>query len=170
MSDKKIVIAGLENSGKTSIAYSLRGDINLLSLLSLTPTQEYKVENFDAEGIKYHVWDLAGQQKFRESRNDSEFLDGADKVIFVIDIQDTEKYDMAIEYMEQFIKQVPEGVEISIFLHKSDPQFDQENPFEKNNLVSELINKIKIKMPPNVKYKLFKTSIYTVFDKMPISL
>jgi len=51
----KILIMGLDNSGKTSILMSLRENTNLLSYFSLKPTKGLSVEEFksDEQGMRF---------------------------------------------------------------------------------------------------------------------
>ena len=47
----KILIMGLDNSGKTSILLSLRKDTNLLSYCALKPTLGIDIKKFDTEDV-----------------------------------------------------------------------------------------------------------------------
>ena len=58
-------------------------------------------------------------------------------------------------------------VGISIFLHKYDPNLSNLDGFEDiDNIVEEkLLNPISELIPANFEYKIFKTTIFTVFEK-----
>ncbi|MHA1130339.1 MAG: ADP-ribosylation factor-like protein [Candidatus Helarchaeota archaeon] len=56
----KIVIMGLDNSGKTSIVLSLSKDTNLLSYFSLKPTQGINISTLEENGLRFVIWDFGG--------------------------------------------------------------------------------------------------------------
>lgn len=168
----KILIMGLDNSGKTSIIMSLKENTNLLSYFSLRPTKGLSVEEFKNDQQGMVCWDLGGQAQYRKKylKDFSRYLKETEKIIFVIDVQDTNRYDLALEYLEGLIEVLKNSecfIEISLFLHKFDPNLinkeDFKNLFHKIN--TELVNKIKTIIPDTFNYNLFKTTIYTVFEK-----
>ena len=63
---EKILVLGVENSGKTSIVLSLKGTENLLSYYSLKPTKGIEINKMKEEGKNFFVWDFGGQKKFRK--------------------------------------------------------------------------------------------------------
>ncbi|MHA1986749.1 MAG: ADP-ribosylation factor-like protein [Promethearchaeota archaeon] len=168
---KKILMIGLDNSGKTSISKSLKGIKNLSAFNSIVPTRKYDTENFEILNSKYVIWDLSGQDAYRGEylKQTSKFFGGTSKIIYVIDIQDVKRYDLAIEYMVKVINSLnkQKDVDFSIFLHKYDPdlQFDQKL---NETIIDEFVKKIKEKIPPNFKYSVHKTSIYAIFEKSTI--
>ncbi len=167
---KKILIMGLDNSGKTSILLCLRGIKNLLSFYSIKPTKGADVVSFKISNSNYNIWDFGGQEAFREEylENFNQYIIGTSKIIYVIDIQDIERYNLALNYMEEVIKLLQEddrSVDFSIFLHKFDPDLEQYNKNVNENSVKEFINLMKERVPPNFNYSIHKTSIYTIFEK-----
>ncbi|NVM30732.1 MAG: 50S ribosome-binding GTPase [Candidatus Helarchaeota archaeon] len=168
----KLLIMGLDNAGKTSIILSLTKKANLLSFCSVTPTQGLNIVNIDENPhMKFNIWDFGGQQAFREEYiqklAEGKYLQGVDRMIFVIDAQDPERYDLALRYLEKILKilqDLQQKLDFSIFIHKCDPSLDMEHSFH-NRIKYELINKIKKTIPSGFKYKIFKTSVYTVFKK-----
>lgn len=170
---QKVIILGLDNSGKTCILVSLKDDTNLLSYFSLKPTKSINIERFNLENnIEMAIWDFGGQEHYREEylKDFSKYADGVDKAIYVIDVQDIERYDLALKYLEEIINCLQEEniiLEISIFLHKYDPNISKKEKFRNiDQLVKEkIIKQIKEIFPPEYKFKVFKSSIYTVFDK-----
>lgn len=169
---KKILMIGLDNSGKTSISKCLKGIKNLSAFNSIVPTREHDIENFEVLNSKYVIWDLSGQEAYREEylNQASKFFDDTSKIIYVIDIQDVKRYDLALEYMEKVINSIDKqnDIDFSIFLHKYDPdlKFDQEL---NEIIIDKFITKIKEKILPNFIYSLHKTSIYAIFEKSTIT-
>ncbi|MHA1916159.1 MAG: ADP-ribosylation factor-like protein [Promethearchaeota archaeon] len=168
----KFLIIGLDNCGKTSILKCLKGIKNLSAFNSPQPTRGAEVDNFEVLDSEYAIWDLGGQETYRNEYllNFQEFLKGTTKIIYVFDIQDVKRYDVAIEYMEKVLGSIdrPEEIDFSIFLHKFDPdlQFSQEL---NEHVIDDLIKKIEEKIPPNFVYSLHKTSIYAIFEKTTIA-
>ena len=168
-SPRKILLMGLDNSGKTSIVLSLQKDTNLLSYYSLKPTQGIEIINLTSDGQKFAIWDLGGQEKYRIEylENLERYTRGVDKLIFVIDIQDQDRYDLALEYLKkviEYLESKDRTPKISVFLHKMDPQIEKENKIPIETL-TELNKKILAIVSDNFKPDIFKTTIYTIFQK-----
>lgn len=168
----KILIMGLDNSGKTSILMSLKENTNLLSYFSLKPTKGLSVEEFKNEDEGMVCWDLGGQAQYRKKylKDFSRYAKETEKIIFVIDVQDINRYDLALEYLKDLIdvlKTSEHFIEISLFLHKFDPNLIKKADFKTlyKKIDMELVTKIKNIIPTTFKYELYKTTIYTVFEK-----
>ncbi len=167
---KKILVLGIENSGKTSIVLSLTRNTNLLSYCNLKPTVDIdRIKHVDL-GTEFSIWDFGGQKKFREKymKNLEDHFRGLDKLIYVIDVQDVEKYDLSLEYLEEIVeklKTVKNEFELLIFIHKFDPNLNDDPNFSDEKMKSSLFDKIPKIIPSNFNYKIFKTTIYTVFQK-----
>jgi small GTP-binding protein len=169
----KILIMGLDNSGKTSILMSLREDTNLLSYFSLKPTKGLSIEEFNNNEQKLVCWDLGGQAQYRKGylKDFERYAKETNKIIFVIDIQDTARYSLALEYLKDLIDILSESnlfIELSIFLHKYDPNLRKQEKFKEleQRIDNELIEKIKNIISNQFSYDIFKTTIYTVFEKI----
>ncbi|MFX1325371.1 MAG: ADP-ribosylation factor-like protein [Promethearchaeota archaeon] len=164
----KILLIGLDNGGKTSILKCLRGIKGLSAFNSQDPTKGIEIERFEALDSKYAIWDLGGQQGYQEDYfNDIDnILKGTKKVIFVFDVQDVDRYDIALNYLKKIIryKEQLENIEFSIFLHKYDPDLQFNDSLSKI-IIDKLVSKIKNVMPPDFIYSIHRTSIYAVFEK-----
>lgn len=168
----KILIMGLDNSGKTAILISLSTDTNILSYCSLKPTKSVNFKQFETNGLTMSVWDFGGQEQYRKQylQNFDEYIDKADKIIYVIDVQDFKRYDLALDFFKEIvglIKNVKSNFQIDIFLHKYDPHITEQEKFKELDRIidSRLIDKLKRILPEEFDYKIFKTSIYTIFEK-----
>ena len=169
-STKKIVLMGLDNSGKTSIVLCLKGVKNLSSFSAITPTRGFEINKFRALSSEFNIWDFGGQEKFREDyfKNFEDHIKGASKLIYVIDIQDRERYDISLEYLSEIIKLLRKSkinIDFSLFLHKFDPDMEIIKKEIKEEVIKTLIKQIEDLIPLNFPYQMFKTSIYTVFQK-----
>jgi len=171
-SKKKIVFVGLDNSGKTSIVLSLKG-MNLMSLNSSNPTRGIETSNLIINDEKFNIWDFGGQEQYRvkhleDFRNN---FKKTDKLIYVIDIQDPERYLLAIDYLIEIFSKMDKDIDrikFSIFLHKNDPNLMEVKPEITHALVEELIVKIKEVIPAKFWDEIYKTTIYTVFERTNI--
>ncbi len=170
----KILILGLDNAGKTSILLCLKKDTNLLSFYRLKPTKGLKITDIEDSDQNYSIWDFGGQSQYRNShlKNLNKKIYATNKIIFVFDVQDHNRYDEAIDFLEKILKIIEEvdpSIKLSIYLHKLDPNIETINKSISEELILNLINKIKEKIPKNIEYEFFKTSIYTVFRKISVS-
>ena len=168
----KILIMGLDNSGKTSILLSLRKDTNILSYCSLRPTKGVDIKKYETPDLMMSVWDFGGQQQYRDGYLEkfSEYIDKVEKIIYVIDVQDFNRYDQAVNYLEQILNELKKynvNVDFSVFLHKYDPNLSKLEKFEDidQRVNSVLIEKLKAIIPSDITYDIFKTTIFTVFEK-----
>lgn len=168
----KILLIGLDNGGKTSILKCLKGIKGLSAFNSPNPTRGLEIERFEALDSKYAIWDLGGQEAYHDEYfNDIDnILGGTRKIIYVFDVQDVKRYDIAIEYLKRIIniREKLINIDFSIFLHKFDPdlEFDQ---MLNEIIIDELIKKIKEVIPPDFIYSIHKTSIYAIFEKSPVT-
>jgi GTPase SAR1 family protein len=169
----KILLLGLDNTGKSSILLSLKENTNLLSYLSLKPTKGMNIESFKTEEYSITCWDLSGQKIYREEflKHFNNYSVEVDQIIFVIDIQDIDRYDLALEFLRNVIaelKMTNKKIEFSIFLHKYDPNIKSLEKFKDiDEIVNlRLIKKINEIISPTFNYKIFKTTIYSVFEKL----
>ncbi len=170
---KKMLLMGLDKGGKSSIVLCLKGIRNIASFNLLNPTIRINRENFRSYGSELNIWDFGGQEQFRNDYiiNFNKYVLGTDKIIFVIDIQDTERYSLALNYLMEIVKKIQEqkiNLDFSIFCHKYDPDIEMTNKNFDESKVDTFIEEIKHKMPTNFQYEILKTSIYTVFQKTNI--
>ena len=170
---KKILIMGLENSGKTSIILNLLKKDNLTDYISVNPTRELNINTLKRGNSAFSLWELGGQKSFIQKylENFEDYINDTEELFFVIDIQDFSKYDSALDYLEKVIIELGKmvnAVEITVFLHKFDHDIYDKNPQINETLIDNLIAKIKSLIPSNHYFEIYKTTIYTVLDKAHI--
>jgi small GTP-binding protein len=173
MKSKKIVLMGLDNSGKSSIVLSLEGVKNLPAFSDIKPTKNFQIRKFNLLETDFRIWDFGGQEQYRKDYllQFKENINQTDKFIFVLDVQDVARYDLALDYLRKVSQLLIENdikVEFSIFLHKFDPDLHITNSEITDERIDELIEKIEIVMNDNLEYDLFKTTIYATFQKSEI--
>ena len=168
--EKKILLVGLDKSGKTSIILSLMGHRNLLSYFALEPTWGLEVKKILLANTNFNIWELGGQENVREE-NLQEFEQYAmetDKIFYVIDIQDEARYDLTLEYFQSILQKISEArinPEITIFLHKFDLELEKDPKYSMDQIKEKLISKIEALIDKKYPLKICKTTIFTTFQK-----
>lgn len=168
----KILVLGLDNSGKTSIILnSFKENLNLLSYLSLKPTRGLEISEMEDENKRMTIWDFGGQEKYRAKYLEDlpSNLIKATEIIFVLDIQDKYRYDKAVQYFRNImdiLKQENKNFELSLYLHKFDPTLSKTHPKITEESIENLTNKFRELVPKEFNFSIYKTSIYTFFKKV----
>jgi len=154
----KIIFAGLDNSGKTSIIYALQ---DKFSLLNPSPTVGIERNTFEVLGFQVHVWDLGGQQKFRHTyvENERTFA-STDLLFFILDIQERSRFGEASEYFEEMLKtffKANEKPVIILCCHKIDPDLQDDERILSNLQVAKQLFRRK---SASFGLEMFETTIY----------
>ncbi|MFX1274762.1 MAG: ADP-ribosylation factor-like protein [Promethearchaeota archaeon] len=170
---KKILVMGLENSGKTSIILNILGKDNLLEYIKINPTKGYDIKSLKKGDLNFILWDLGGQDNSIKEYLDNfkNYITDTEELFFVIDIQDMNKYNKALSYFKKIIdnlKLLNIKVEVTVFLHKNDHDLYDKFPDINKIVIDNLISRIKELIPTNYYYEIYKTTIYTVLDKVHI--
>ncbi|MFW9818323.1 MAG: ADP-ribosylation factor-like protein [Candidatus Thorarchaeota archaeon] len=124
----KIIVSGLDNAGKTSILTALDKKYDFAKdIVQLKPTirVEYHKMNFLKNNTIF--WDMGGQETYREIYINFQdvYFDSTDLLIYVIDIQDPDRFDNSLEYLNSiltFFSESEMDVPIIITFHKYDPE------------------------------------------------
>lgn len=161
----KIVFAGLDDSGKTSILYVLE---DKFSRLNPAPTVGIERNTFRVLGFPIIRWDLGGQSKFRTTylQNDRTFAE-TDLFFFVIDIQDRSRFGDAADYYDQILKMFRKSNQnppIVICFHKIDPDLKNNDRILSNKQVAKQVFRRK---SMGFDFQMFDT---TIFEKWTLTL
>ena len=89
--DAKILMLGLDASGKTTALYRLK----LGEIVSTVPTIGFNVETVKCKNVNFTVWDLGGQDRIRQLW--VHYYNDLDGVIFMVDSTDSDRFDLARE-------------------------------------------------------------------------
>ncbi|MFX1296791.1 MAG: ADP-ribosylation factor-like protein [Promethearchaeota archaeon] len=154
----KVVFTGLANAGKTSIIMMLNKQFHKLA--GLTPTKGASRSLSEILGFPVTKWDLGGQEQYRQEylSTQSKALLEADLLVMVIDIQDWNNYDNALEYYNKVLERLKKNDEnpyILIYIHKADPEIYRN--YKKN--INDLMKKFE-EVSKGREYEFFITSIY----------
>lgn len=156
---KKILLAGLENAGKTAILNILTKRFNISNL---QPTKNVDFAQLTSKNVTFSLWDMGGQEEYRKIyvAHPERFFTSVYAVIYVIDAQDKEKYDLSYNYLTKvldILESFAEFPDFSIFLHKADPQVYDQIKEDLNELEEKIKEEFKKR---NFYYRIFQTSIY----------
>ena len=97
--EMRILMLGLDNSGKTSILYRLK----LGQPKRTVPTIGFNVETLEYKNIAFTVWDVGGQEKLRALWR--HYFAGTQALIFVVDSSDRLRLQEAAEELHRLIKE-----------------------------------------------------------------
>jgi len=163
----KIIVSGLDNAGKTSILTALDKKYDFhKDIVQLKPTirVEYHKMNFLKNNTIF--WDMGGQEQYREIYKQYEdvYFDATDLLIYVIDIQDSERFKNSLEYLDailQFFAKNEMNIPIIITFHKFDPDLRYDEKILENveNLRGEILEKYQ---SFNILFQ--QTSIYDIIS------
>jgi len=129
---KKIVFAGLDNAGKTAIIHTLT-KCEPAAKNQQIPTETGPTEGLHREEAALFGWmqvelyDLGGRGQYRTKyfEGNGEIFAQTDLLIFVLDLQDYERYNEALSYLESILgiyNKAGEAPYTTVFLHKSDSE------------------------------------------------
>ena len=113
--EAKILVVGLDNSGKTTILKALSDE----DTENIAPTQGFHIKALAKDGFKLNVWDIGGQKAIRAYW--SNYYEGTDGLVFVVDSSDEQRLGECLEELttllqEDDLKDVP----LLVFANKQD--------------------------------------------------
>ncbi|MFX0105666.1 MAG: ADP-ribosylation factor-like protein [Candidatus Hodarchaeota archaeon] len=164
----KILFTGLDTAGKTSIISVLHREFS--NIAKIEPTRGLRRQHFILLGHEISEWDLGGQKSYRISylKNPSKFFDRTEVAIYVIDIQNKDRLDESLSYLNDVLEQF-RGLKINpplnIFFHKCDPMWIKSYTSEVMNLINELSKKIE-DLGNDQKIHFYQTSIFNLYSIM----
>jgi GTPase SAR1 family protein len=162
----KIILAGLDNSGKTSFILSV--DRKFSKLIGLKPTLGAVISSIEALGTTIFLWDLGGQRRYHErylNLNKSQiYLFEADLLFYFIDIRDKERFNESIEYLKNIrkaLQDLEQETPIIYIFSKGDPDIIDSVEIQSNikNLKKKLIN-----LSSNINPEIYVTSLFEIFS------
>ncbi len=161
-SKRKIIFAGLDNSGKTSIILSLQKNFSYFNTKPTLGLSRSVYSTLDCLGFEIVLWDLGAQRKFRKNyfKNRYQVFTSTSSVFYVIDIQDSKRYDESIEYFSKIVetyKELGEKTDFFICFHKVDPEISNRNEIQEK--IDFLMN-ILLSIVSESNISFFKTTIY----------
>jgi small GTP-binding protein len=163
----KIIVSGLDNAGKTSILTALDKKYDFAKdIVQLKPTIRIEYHKMNFLASKLIIWDMGGQDQYREIYINFQevYFDSTDLLIYVIDIQDPERFKNSLEYLDAiltFFMESKMDVPLIITFHKYDPDLRDNKEVLDN--IKDLREKI-MKKYPNFKILFQQSSIYDIIS------
>ncbi|NVM46553.1 MAG: 50S ribosome-binding GTPase [Candidatus Lokiarchaeota archaeon] len=160
----KILIAGLDNSGKTSFLLSV--DRKFSKLIGLSPTRGADVSSIEALGATIFLWDLGGQKKYHEKYlNKAQiYLFEADLLFYFIDIRDRDRFEESLEYlnkMKKALSDLEQNTPIIYVLSKGDSDIIESKEIKSNiKSITNKLTKLSQDGPPEI----YITSLFEIFS------
>ncbi|KAL0213475.1 hypothetical protein RCL1_007101 [Eukaryota sp. TZLM3-RCL] len=113
--ERKLLLLGLDNSGKTSLLYRLK----LGRIISTVPTVGFNVESLVFRNLRFCAFDLGGQSGLRLYWK-SYFVD-TDAIVFCVDCTDKSRFAIAKAELEALYAEPSlESVPILVLANKQD--------------------------------------------------
>ncbi len=155
----KVVVAGLDKAGKTSILNILNRKYNLMD--DIKPTVGISRSTISILGVPIVSFDLGGQERYRNDYiKDEHLFEFSDSLFFVIDAMDASRHELALQYYKDILSIVnsfKDKPKIAICIHKVDPNV--RNIPEVTSAIEE-IKKLFQSISEGHEVSIFVTSIY----------
>ncbi|MFX0008813.1 MAG: ADP-ribosylation factor-like protein [Candidatus Hermodarchaeota archaeon] len=161
----KLVIAGLDNAGKTSALIALRQKYNFYERVkNLKPTIKIDYSSFKfLNKYRINLWDMGGQKKFRKIYiNNPIYFEDTDYIYYLIDIQDEVKFEESVEYLQELLdiyRNMAYTNEVIVCFNKYDPQFRNNEEFrDRTDMIKNLIKS----QNKDIIFEFYNTSYYDI--------
>jgi len=171
-SKKKILFLGLDNAGKTSIYNLIKS--KMVDPISIKPTRGIERDDMEILGQTLSIHDLGGQRKYRINylKKDAFIFNETDALVYVVDLQDPNRYDLALEYFQASLEILAElelNPKIFVCLHKFDgPYKDDYNSITSRvRLEFDRLKNAFNSIAENLNFeieKIYKTSIFNAWS------
>jgi tRNA modification GTPase len=118
-----IVIAGRPNAGKSSLLNALAGRESAIVTDIAGTTRDILKEHIAINGVPLHIIDTAGLRETSDIveqegvRRALKAIESADRILLVVDIQ---QKDHLAELQQEFLKNLPRQIPVSIIFNKID--------------------------------------------------
>ncbi len=163
----KIVFAGLDNSGKTSMILGLEKKYS--NLTTVTPTKGVNRSQSSIMGLTISIWDLGGQDTYRTQyvKDAAElYLFDIDLLFYLIDVRDNKRFDESVDYYKQILhvlSKFEQNPPVIVCLHKSEATQEPDGQTDlKGNIAA--VHALFDKASEDFSIKLFETSIFEPYS------
>ncbi len=170
---QKVLVSGLDEAGKTSLLSKFGERLGISDMISTHPTKGVVRMKFGSTNLNLFIWDLGGQEEYRERylSNPEQYFVQLDLLLYVIDVQDPERFDESLEYFDKILDSIimlEENPYILVFLHKVDPELKNDPKILLNiELLKDNINEFLKSKVFNFDIEMYLTSIYSLISREP---
>lgn len=100
--DVRVLIAGLDSAGKTTVLYKLKaGQKKIGQPVRTIPTMDFNVEQWKYKSKSFSVWDVGGQDGIRPLWR--HHLTGTQALVYVVDSNDRQRVRKAAEELHKIM-------------------------------------------------------------------
>ena len=170
---QKVLVAGLDNAGKTATLSKFGGRLGISETIATHPTRGVVRMKFGTSNLNLFIWDLGGQEEYRERylKNPEQYFIQLDLLLYVIDVQNPERFDESLEYLEKILDSIimlEEKPYILIFIHKFDPDIKGDPKIRLNvELLKDNLNDLLKSKDYDFDIEIYLTSIYSMISREP---
>ncbi|MFX0023782.1 MAG: ADP-ribosylation factor-like protein [Candidatus Hermodarchaeota archaeon] len=170
---QKVLVCGLDAAGKTSLLSKFGGRLGISDMISTHPTKGVVRMKFGSSNLNLFIWDLGGQEEYRERylANPEQYFVELDLLMFVIDVQDSDRFEESLQYFEKIIDSIillEETPYILIFIHKYDPDLKNDPKILLNvELIKDNLNELLKRKKGDFDLEIYLTSIYSLISREP---
>lgn len=170
--EHKVLLAGLEDSGKTTIQKLLTNQ-DIASIFNLLPSKGLNVQELKTNNRIFYIWDLAGNKRAREHYLRRNYiLPETNEIIYCINLLKQSRFTESLNYLSSLLTQYDkycnenliskEKATISILFHKMDPQLMNSALIKQN---AEYLSKKISELDISIEYRIFYTSIHNFCNR-----
>lgn len=170
---QKVLVAGLDEAGKTATLSKFGGRLGISETIATHPTKGVVRMKFGTKNLTLFLWDLGGQEEYRERylRNPEQYFIKLDLLIYVVDVQDPDRFDDSLDYLNQILDSIillEENPFILIFIHKFDPDLKNDPKILLNvELLKENLRELLKNKEFEFQVEIYLTSIYSLISREP---
>jgi small GTP-binding protein len=116
-----VVIIGASNVGKTALVYRYvinELPSNLTSTVGVEFTKRVVTQKSSGSRIQLHIWDTAGQEKFKSVTK--HYYRGTDICLLTFDLSDSLSFDSVEHWVTEIKNYTPEGCVVVLLGNKAD--------------------------------------------------
>ena len=170
---QKVLVAGLDEAGKTATLSKFGGRLGINETIATHPTKGVVRMKFGSSNLNLILWDLGGQAQYRERylSNPEQYFIQLDLLLYVIDVQNPERFDESLEYLDKILDSIimlEEKPYILIFIHKFDPDIKSDPKIRLNvELLKDNLNDLLKSKDYDFDIEIYLTSIYSMISREP---
>merc|ERR1712070_859279 len=113
--EARILMLGLDNSGKTTILKKLSDE----DISHVMPTQGFNIKSLLQDNFKLNVWDIGGQKTIRPYWKN--YFENTDALIYVVDSSDKRRLEEAAQELGELTEEDKlTGIPVLVFANKQD--------------------------------------------------
>jgi small GTP-binding protein len=173
LASQKVLVVGLDNAGKTATLSKFGGRLGISETIATHPTKGVVRMKFGNSKMSLFIWDLGGQEEYRERylSNPEQYFVELDLLLFVIDVQDPDRFDEALEFLDKILDSIimlEESPYILVFIHKFDPDIKSDPKIQISvELLKDNLRELLKTKPYNFDIEIYLTSIYSMISREP---